>query len=216
MRLVTAIRPLKRRKTDLEIDLDGETWRVVDAEVVVRFGLKTGDALDEEAICRIEAEDAFVRARRMAVNFSVRQPRTEKEILRRLGQGRFDAATISRALDTLRAEGLLEDRRVVRRQEARGAKSKTGPRRVEAELAARGVSAELLSDELQSLRDPRWQAREAEALARKRLERLGNRPLQEQRRKVSDYLLRRGFDPEIVREVVDRLRGGENPSEGAI
>jgi len=205
MPAITALRISNRRKTQVEIDLDGEPWMTVDAEVVVRLGLKLGGNLDGSALKAIETENAFVAARQRAIRFCLRQPRTVLEIHRRLKEDRCDAATIERVMAELRGQRLVEDREVARRQARRGKKTRIGPLRVEAELAARGVADDLLDSELEPLRDPEWQRREVEALARKRLARLAGRPREERQRKVGEYLLRRGFDPQIVQEVVGHL-----------
>jgi regulatory protein len=210
---ITALRVASSRKQTVEIELDGKAWRIVDAEVVVRFALKAGDALEKDDLKRIEREDAYVTARRRAVNFCVTRPRTEREATRRLEEGRLESEIVQRVLADLREQGLLQDAEAAQLAARKGRRAGIGPRRVEADLRARGIAGETLDEAVESLRDPDWQRSEAAAIAAKRRSRLSGRPLPEQRRKIGDYLLRRGFDREIVSEVLTEVLGSEDDDQ---
>ncbi len=208
MREVTALRLASKRKQTIEIELDGEAWETVDAEVIVRIGLKTGQRLNEGRLEAIRRDNAFVMARRKAVNYCAGKCRAKREVVSKLRELKFDDALIERVIENVRDMSLINDREVAKRGVKRSKRLRVGPNKLKAELTAKGIDRESAEEELAELRDPEWQAREAMSLARKRLARLKEKPLNERRRKIADYLMRRGFDGEIVGDVVNELLSG--------
>ncbi len=211
MPVVTSLKLANKRKQTVEISLDGEPWMTVDAEVIVRLGICRESELGESELRAIEREERFVQARRAAVNRCVLRPRTEREIARLLNEKGCDDALAERVFRVLREQQLLDDRQVAQKSAVKARRAAIGPRKIDADLAARGVDEAIRREELASIRDPRWQTREAESLARKRLSRLPDATADEKFRKTGAYLLRRGFDSEIVADVLRRIIGEEPP-----
>jgi regulatory protein len=205
MREVTKLRLVSKRKQIIEISLDGEAWETVDAEVIVRLGIRTGQRLADGKLEEILRDNAFVMARRKAVNYCAGKVRSEREVVSKLREAKFDNEIIGRVVANLLEMTMIDDRRVAKHGVRRGKRLHVGPNKLRADLSAKGVDHETVEKELAELRDPEWQAREAAELARKRLDRLNGKPVDEQRRKIGDYLLRRGFDGEIVIGVFNYL-----------
>jgi regulatory protein len=149
---------------------------------------------------------------RDGVRFLRVRERTRREVgdyLRRRGHA---AELIARALDEMRETGLVDDARFARvflrdRQrlhpESRAA--------VLRELRARGVEPEIAQEALAGA-DPPW---DDEAMARDALARRWTRWGEEARRERAVRFLRaRGFDPGVIRAVIERLEGGARGEAG--
>jgi regulatory protein len=130
-------------------------------------------------------------------------PRGRGELTRALAERGFERGTVAQALAQLEEEGWLDDLGAAR-SAVRLRGERYGARRIERELKSRGFSRETVEAAL-SERDPRV---EETALSRA-LERVWKRhaglPTPARRRRAVDSLARRGFSPEKVSEMIDRL-----------
>ena len=201
-----------KRKQAFLIELNGEPWHEIDIEVVLKMHLEVGTELTPEMQSRIDKENDFVQARRRAVNFCVKMPRTRRQVERLLGRKHIKDEIIDRVILELARQDLLRDSEVIRRGVQRAERLKIGPRRAKAELNSIGVKDDEIEKQIGPIRDPAWQKKEAAKLAEKRLERLKDDQPADRNRKTANYLLRRGFESEIVQEVM-REAGFNNPEE---
>ncbi len=140
-----------------------------------------------------------------AVWLLARAPRTERELRRRLSRPRFSSPEfVEDVVSALKRYGYVDDEDfAMRYAERRAAGGKSGARLLRMELKAKGVADTEAID--RAVREAFERAPEADAidaLIERRLSRSANVDRNELR-KVGDFLLRRGFDPETVRE---RLR----------
>ena len=202
---ITRIEPLGRRKLEAALELDEQPWATLDMETLVREHLATGLALSAERIEQVLATDAFVRARKSAASFSSQTPRTRRELEQHLRQKRFPAAAIEAALAALAESGTLDESRAAEGHVRKRRRGHFGPRRIEAELRGRGVPAELARTSLNQAIEGVDLKAECLDLARKQAAKLSDLSDPKQRRKLHDWLLRRGYAGEAVSEAVRKL-----------
>ncbi len=203
---ITELRVQGRREPRVAVALDGEPWATLDAETVVRLGLRRGMRLDDAARTAALAADAAVRARKVAARHCAAAPKTWLELERLLAARGFDEHASETALTELLASGTLDDQRVAGRiVKARRHRRDTGPARVHAELTGRGI------EELEAERRVEAAFAQvdlpAECLALALRLRPRFEPLAEPRNqaRLAGALARRGYDPEIVTETIERL-----------
>ncbi len=126
-----------------------------------------------------------------------------EEKLRRRG---FSREEIAVAVQRCRELGFLDEARLARRfVEVQAGRKGWGPRRIEAELARRGVPREVAAA---AVREAERHAARALAVALERAERRapgGWWRLPAARARMVTSLLRRGFDPEEARRAVEEL-----------
>ncbi len=149
----------------------------------------------------IGGRDAYARA----LGLLARREHSARELGAKLGARGFGVAEVERTLAQLAAEGALSNRRyaesLARERLAQG----YGPRRIEAELVARGVVDEDIRAALGALAAD-WEAVATAALAR----RCGAALTEPAgRAKRAAFLLRRGFDPATVRALTRATIGAE-------
>jgi regulatory protein len=203
---------LKCRKTrgdariDLELD-DGST-HALDAELAVRFHLKRGLDVDEELLARLRREQSRLEARRRLVRYLALRKKTAREAAHYLERLGFEPDAVEMAIAAARELGLLDDRRYAaaytRTQERAASK---GPRAIRAELAMRGVDKEAADRALAASEDPQVQRARARQLAMKKARALRADDARKARRKLLDFLIRKGYDPEVAAEVTRELLG---------
>jgi regulatory protein len=138
-----------------------------------------------------------------AVSLLSRREHSALELRRKLLQRGFAESEVDQALARLSERGLQDDVRFAQTLGRMRAGSGHGPQRLRAELAQHGLSAELVADAVATAGDAEeWQQRALE-LARRRWPQ-GVSDLREKRR-LADFLARRGFAMEHIRFVMQAL-----------
>jgi regulatory protein len=141
------------------------------------------------------------------MDYVARRARTTHEVLQKLKEKGFPEPVAENAVARLCELGYLDDEAYARSYAQRRFEAKGyGPQRIRQELRRRGVPdryAEAALDELLATVDPLDAARRQ---AEKRWARLaGETDLRKRRKKLSDFLLRRGFSYDVIRQVTDEL-----------
>ncbi len=204
---VTRLAGQQRNPERVSVFIDGAFAFGVHADLVVEFGLCKGQALSVEQQRRLVEADRARAALRTALDYLGYRARTEHEIRQKLLRSEFDEAVAARTVARLHELGYLDDAAYARAYvEARFRSRGYGPQRLRTELLRRGVAPPLIEavldgalgqeDMLEAARShaaKRWPRLAAEADPRKR------------RKKLSEYLLRRGFSYETARRVVEEL-----------
>jgi regulatory protein len=109
-------------------------------------------------------------------------------------------------LDRLAEVGLVDDEAYARVFVAERQRTRPrGPRGLAAELAARGIAAEVIDRVLRDAREAEDPVQAAARAAAPKVRSLRGKPREEIRRKAEQFLLRRGFGYETIREALDGL-----------
>lgn len=150
-----------------------------------------------------DAERAF----QVATGFIAFRMRSEREVERRLKRAEFAPDTISSTLRRLKEVGLVDDGAFAGaycRDQMIG--KGRGPIRVRRGLVQLGVAGELAEAALQSVLEMHDPLEKATALAEKRWASLARvTDIRQRRKRVYDFLIRRGYQHADARTAVDRL-----------
>jgi len=203
---ITGLRALKSGR--VLVYLDGRpAFRLAAVEAA---RLRPGQVLTEEEIRQLLERDLQEQAHEAALRFLSYRPRSEREVADHLRRKGFDARTVEAELERLRRVGLVDDRAFARFWvENRTAFRPRSRRALQAELRRKGIPPAIVQEVLQET-SPDERAL-ALRLARERARRLQGLDPLAFRRRLAGYLLRRGFDGELVMEVLRALeqeRGG--------
>ena len=200
---ITRLAFQKHAADRVNVYLDGEYAFALPALDAAR--LRVGEYLDDDAITRLQALDERQKAYDRALRFLSFRPRSQAEVRRNLLAAGLEADLVEATLARLVAQGYLDDADFARfwvenRQQFRP----KGSQALRGELRLRGVAAETIEAVLVDL-DPEAGAYEAGQPRAARLAALAQADPAGFRRKLGDFLLRRGFAYEVVRETVTRL-----------
>jgi regulatory protein len=149
------------------------------------------------------------------VNLLARAARTERELRRRLGRPLWSTpALVDDVVAALKRYGYVDDEDFARRYaERRAVAGKSGARLLRLELRAKGVEDKEVIEE--AVRDAFERAPETDAIDALVAKRTRGRPVTDpdDMRRLRDFLLRRGFDPETVYERLRRIGKGIDEGE---
>jgi regulatory protein len=187
------------------------------SDVVMRRGLRKGVAVsiaDQQAA--LDA-DASYRARAQAIGYLGSRPRTAREVMRRLGDAGFDESAAEQTVDWLREQGYVDDAAYAEQYaKSRMGLTGYGPQRVARELMQRGVERSLAEGAVQDAAPDEQVEGAALEQAQKRaasLMRSESDP-RKRRKKLMDFLVRRGFDYETARNAAaDALNALDDDSD---
>ncbi len=206
---ITALRVQKRNRNRVNVYLDGRFAFGLAAIEAAR--LRVGQVLSDEDIARLRQRDTAERAAERALDLLSYRPRSEAEIRERLAE-RYDAETAGGVLERLRRSGLVDDREFARYWvQNRLQHNPRGAMALRQELYQKGVDESAIEEALAEYDEEEAAARAVER-ARRKLRGLAPDLF---RRRLTDYLLRRGFPYGVVRAVVQQALADIGPEESA-
>ena len=136
-------------------------------------------------------------------------PKSVKELRDKLTAKGFPDGIIEKTLATLQDKGLLSDRAFAQNIVSRFTQGQpSGSRKISFELKRKGVPAKMREEILEGL-NPDEERERARELAGARWERFAKLEAQKRKRRVYDFLLRRGFDFQLVRDVIEQLENNQ-------
>jgi regulatory protein len=167
--------------------------------------LHLGQELDEAAVARLRGADSVEQAYERALRLLSSRPRSEAEIRRKLHEHKIPEPVIEAAVERLRRAGLLNDQAFAAYWvENRGTFRPRSKRVLKAELKQKGVVDDgVLGEALSAANDA--EAAYNLASRRARVARIRTLPYQDFRRRLGEFLARRGFDYDLIETVVERV-----------
>ena len=202
MKKVTDLRSGRSRKKRLNVFLDDRFAFSLQTEVAVKEGLRVGLELSDSQVEALAGADQFQRCLDAAVRYLSYRPRSESEITRKLEQRGFDGHNIEAAITRLKKQGLVDDTRFVQFwKDNRQSFSPRSQRLTKKELRQKGVADEIIDHVVGGIDDNDSAYRAA--LGKTRRLSLADRQLF--RRRLGEYLRRRGFDYEVINHTVERI-----------
>lgn len=144
-------------------------------------------------------------ATRKMEHYCAYQDRCHQEVLQKLREMRMIPQAIDQIMGHLISENYLNEERFATAFARGKFRIKNWGRiRISLELKKRNISPTIIKIALKELEGPQY-SKALEKLARKRLDQLKNLDHWQQKKKLSDYLLYRGWERHLVYEQLDRL-----------
>jgi regulatory protein len=197
---ITSLKASAGRRQRVHVHLDGSYAFSLAGILAAR--LRIGQELTDEGIQALEREDAVEGAYQKALGLIRRRPRAERELRRRFEQNRLPVAIQDAVIDRLRRSGLIDDRGFAEAWvENRSAFRPRAARMLRFELRQKGVPGAAIEAALEGY-DEEGAATEA---ARKASRRFSHLSEVDYRRRLTQYLARRGFDHATISPVVERM-----------
>ena len=200
MKKITAIQVQRNNPNRVSVYLDGE-FAFGLARIVAAW-LQVGQMLDEGKIAELQAEDSRERAMQQALLFLSYRARSENEIRKNLSKHEIPDAVIEETIERLRREGFADDKKFASAWvENRSTFRPRGRRALALELRQKGIDDNTIESALEAVDD--------EALAyeagQKKARKLRVQEWTEFRKKLSEFLARRGFSYSVIAPIVKRL-----------
>ena len=200
MKKITGLQVQKKNPNRVNIYLDGEFAFGV-ARITAAW-LKNGDELSDEKIARLLTEDSREWAYQQAMLFLSYRVRSEKEIRQNLRKHETPEDVIDETIERLRKAGLANDNEFAQAWvENRSTFRPRSRRALAMELRQKGLDDETVHSAVSGV-DEDALAYEA---AQKRLGRLKGLEWNDFRKKLSEFLARRGFPYSVIAPIVTRM-----------
>ena len=208
MPILTGLAADPRQPGFVLVEVDRRRFASLPEEALVGLPLVPGRSLDERTLARLTRLADVEAAVRAAARALARRAFAIGDLRRRLLQRQHPAAAVDAALARLEGQGLLHDEQFARQYAASRAARGRGPARLLTDLLSQGVERRVAEQAVgDALRDegidPLAAAR---AAARARAGVLRGLAPEVQRRRLTAFLLRRGFGgtnlASVVREAV--------------
>lgn len=202
MNTVTVIETQMQRRGRVKVFLDKGFAFSLSLPVAAEAGLHQGQTLSLPEIERLKSADRLQSSLDSALKYMSPRPRSEAEIRARLNRHGFDTDTIQQVLARLKERGLVDDIAFARFWRENRENFRPRSRRlIELELKQKGVDAETIAEATAGVDDEPSAYRAAQRKARS-LARLDHSSF---RKRLGDFLKRRGFDYELVNRTIDRV-----------
>jgi regulatory protein len=216
MPILTQITEQKRRPNRRNIFLDGRFAFGVNLNVVAQFHLQAGMELSDQQVQAIQQGEVRQECMDKALRYLERRLYSRHELQVRLARQDFGPAVIEGVLNELQRLGYVDDERFARTKALSAAEHKHhGKRRAMVELIKAGVDRPVADRALEKVYDVHDSLATARQLAQKKAPALRKLDPLVARRRLAGMLLRRGFDYDTVRPVIDEVLGDEPAADGS-
>jgi regulatory protein len=195
---ITALSAQKRNKDRVNVYIDDDF--AFGLAYIAASQLRVGQELSQPEIDALQNRDAIEKAKESAVRFISYRPRSISETQRNLSRKGYDPAVIEQVIERLCAVDLLNDETFaaywVEQRDTFKPRSHIALRQ---ELQQKGVDRADI-DKALIASDETTAARHAAA---KKSRQLANLPEAEFKKKLSQFLQRRGFHYGLIQEMID-------------
>jgi SOS response regulatory protein OraA/RecX len=191
---VTALRHDRRGR--VAVELDGEPWRVLPVDVVVRSGLSEGRFLDRATLRAVRRE--LRRAEALAVAGRALRSRdlSRRRLTERLERAEVPPAAAAESLTALEGAGLVDDERVAQARARALAERGWGDEAIRRRLHVESFDAPVVAAAVAGLEPESDRSRDV-------IEQRGTGP------RTARYLAGRGFGEEVVEAALGAAFGQE-------
>jgi regulatory protein len=182
--------------------LDGKFTVSLDTEVAVKEGLKIGQELSDDQIKILMGNISLTRCLNTAYRYLSYRPRSEAEMKGRLHQRGFADSQIEIVINKLKEQNLLDDTAFAQFwKENREMFRPRSQRLTRFELKKKGVADQIIDEVTDDSNDMDSAYRAALSKA----QRLPKQEYEVFRRRLGDYLKRRGFGYTVINQTVKRI-----------
>jgi regulatory protein len=208
MPTITQITEQKRRKNRRSVYLDGKFAFGCNLNVVAKFRLREGLVLSAEQLTQIEQGELRQECFDKAIKCLERRLHSRSELNTKLRKFDYPAAIIGSVLDQLQEMNYVNDQRFAETRAELSARYKHhGSNRARVELAKKGVDRETARRAIEVVYESHDTAADARALAVKKMRSLSRLAPAVAKRRLYGLLLRRGFDHDTIKPVVEEAFG---------
>jgi regulatory protein len=198
---ITALRSIDRKK-QVNVFIDGLFSFTIADELAVTNRLKVGSQLSAGQITELKKADLLKSCFDAAVHYLSYRPRSENEVRQRLRRRGFNNKIVDEVISKLKERRFIDDAAFA--EYWRSNRLSFSPRSrsmIKLELRKKGVTAETADETIKDLDDDNC----VYEAGLKKARRLSGSDYDDFRRRLYDYLRRRGFSYESVKHAVARL-----------
>ncbi|MFQ5752702.1 MAG: regulatory protein RecX [bacterium] len=200
---ITKITVQKKNKNRSAIFLNHEFAFGLDSALVAKFDLKEGDQLTKEQVANIRFKEEGRRIKEKAYRYLAGRAHSEKELRIKLQQKGYDHKLVEEVISDLKGVSLIDDLAfALSYAHSRLINRPVGEKLLRSELWHKGVSQEIIDKAVHETYAEKNQLQIARELVDKRKSHYPSLESWKEKKRIADFLIRRGFDWELVKEVI--------------
>lgn len=205
--IITEIKKQTKNNNRFNIYLDGQYYCGLNAETIVKNGIKTGMEIEKEAIDNFQLESEKTTALEKLVNYMGSRLRTEKQLFDYLQSKGYAKVTCDYCMEKLKEYNFINDNHYVAAYVETN-KKKKGKKLLQMELKQKGIADELLNlsfdeyeNDLETIKALAYKYLKTKELSKQNFE------------KAYRHLMSKGFESGEVLKVLKEIFKGEDICE---
>ena len=203
---ITDMQVQKNHPSRLSIFLDGNFYCGVSEEVAIKHQLKKGTTIDENELKELLHDEELSNAKKYVYTILARRMYSSSEIRKKLKEQGYTDEIIDNVILMMEGYGYLNDKTFAEEWiQSRRQNNPKGKIVLKRELTQKGIEGDIIEEVFNQSFDESQQSEIALDMARRKSRSYRNDDPISARRKLQGYLIRRGFDFETVRNVVDKV-----------
>ncbi|HMN48266.1 MAG TPA: regulatory protein RecX [Ignavibacteriaceae bacterium] len=201
-------RVIRKDEKNVIVFFDNDEKLILSEDVFFQSGLRKGDEVSEDRFSFFVEQNILYHIKHRALSFLSRRFHSERELMIKLKSKLYDERLIKIVLSDLKEKGFIDDRVFAQHfVEEKLSKKRWGKNKIKAALLSKGVNSSIIEEALLSVGQNESEFSLAFSLAEKKLGQLKKRDIDEKtyRQKITSFLISRGFDFEVCREVCEKI-----------
>ena len=200
---ITSIKPQKNKKR-VNIYLDDKYGFGLDLENFIKLRLKVEQELSDKEIENILKKSEFQKALDKLLRYATLRPRSEKEFRNWLKKHKVHESLHHKLFNRLKRLELLEDNKFAKWWIGQRLQFKfKSKRELEKELRIKGIDRNIIEDVLSEVNID--EVKIAKELLEKKKYKWEKLPKLEARKKMGEFLARKGFGWELIKNTIDAI-----------
>jgi len=199
---------LVRKGSKVKILFDDASFIMVSYEIALESGLRKNDDLNDKQKEELIRRNELFQIKNSAFGYLSRRLHSKSELKIKLAQKKYSKELINEVIDYLIEKNYLNDREFAEKYaQEKVTFRKIGTGKVKGELFKKGIDREVIEEVLSRFNDDPIVMENAIILAQKKLLFYSAKSLtgQQKKQKLYAYLLGKGFQGNIISEILDQL-----------
>jgi regulatory protein len=201
--LITKIEKQKKNRKRWNIYADDEFFCGLFEDTLLKYGLRNGDDVPEKKLNEIKEFDEYIYGKKISFDFLSYRIRTVSEIRKKLKQKKISGKTIDKVIAHLNELGLTNDEEFAKQLiKEKISRKPVGKKLLKQKLYEKGVPKPVSEEVIENV----FKDVDEKSLAMENFKeyfaKIKAFDKQKQKRKTFDYLVRKGFDFDVINEII--------------
>jgi len=196
------------RKNLYKITFDNDTEIQLYTEILLKFKLRTGDVIQEKLLNDISLQNQIYEAKTISLRLLAKRMRTEKEIIDKLKQKKFEDSIIEHNINELKRMNLINDQEFVEKyiNNAITLNKNYGRYTILNKLLKLGVPKDLANEKISKFFTDDDEFQTALNAAKKKMINLKRFDESKKTQRLISFLSSRGYNWDIIKKVLSELK----------
>ena len=196
------------RKNLYKITFDNDFEIQLYTEILLKFKLRTGDIIEEKDLKDILLQNQIYEAKNTSLRLLAKRMRTEKEIIDKLKQKKFEDSIITQTINELKRINLINDEEFVDKfiNNTITLNKNYGRYALLNKLIKFGISKNLANERISKLLTDNDEYETALSAAKKKLLNLKRYDESKKIQRLISFLSGRGYNWDIIKKVLSELK----------